>query len=134
MSHVKVEIKTCTGCRYCEVVCSFNKDKLADPSRSRIKVDKTEEQGLEDPIVCRQCEDPDCARVCPTEALIKDANTGVVIFDEELCIKCLACVAACPYDSIWFHEKLDVIIKCDTCLGDPACVKYCPTKTLSLVD
>lgn len=134
MSHIKVDFETCTGCRYCEVICAFNKDAVGDPYRSRIRVDKDEAEGQEVTIVCRQCQKPECVESCPTQALSKDEATGVVLYDRELCIMCLACITACPYDSIWHNERLDTIIKCDTCGGDPACVKYCPTKSLSLVE
>lgn len=38
--------------------------------------------------VCRRCEDPDCARACPTGALrLSDGGFGVELL-EELCIRC----------------------------------------------
>ena len=134
MSFIKVDRHTCTGCRYCEVICSFNKSEVCDPSRGRIKIEKDEIQGTEKPVVCRQCSKPKCVEACPTGALYKDEKTGVVLYINDLCTQCQACVEACPFNAIWFHQSLNIILKCDICGGDPACVKYCPTKTLSLVE
>lgn len=132
MGYVKADASLCVGCRYCELVCVFNKEKTCSTSRTRIVIEKNELEGIDRPNVCRQCEEPMCVAACPTEALYKDEKTGVVVFVEEECIKCQACVAACPFGSIWFNEEIDSILKCDLCGGDPACVKICPTKALSL--
>ncbi|MFZ5943038.1 MAG: 4Fe-4S dicluster domain-containing protein [Bacillota bacterium] len=134
MSYIKVNKHTCTGCRYCEVVCSFNKHKECEPSRSRIKIDKDEIQGTEKPVVCLQCSKPKCVAACIRGALYKDEKTGIILYIDDLCNQCQDCVKACPFKAIWFHENLNSIIKCDTCGGNPACVKYCPTKTLTLAD
>ena len=67
-------------------------------------------------------------------ALIKDEETGLVLYDEEKCASCFMCVMNCPYGTI----KPDTltkskIIKCDFCKDqqyDPSCVKSCPKKAI----
>jgi Fe-S-cluster-containing hydrogenase component 2 len=131
---VKTDISLCSGCRYCEVICAFNRKSICDPSQSRIKIEKIELEGIENPIVCRQCNKPMCVKVCPTQALTKSTETEIVLYNEDKCIRCKTCIKACPFDSIWYHEETNVIIKCDICQeSEPQCVKYCPCIALKLV-
>ena len=53
-------------------------------------------------------------------------------YKEDLYIGCRACVAACPFGAIRYWPEDNKILKCDLCGGDPACVRYCATKILSL--
>jgi len=133
MGFIRANKKTCTGCRYCEAICSFNKEARCNPASSRIVINKDEENGLEKPVVCLQCRNPECVQACVFGALEKDAETGVVHYDLDKCYLCLACVDACRFKAIRLHRENGAIIKCELCAGDPACVKYCPTKSLTLV-
>jgi len=134
MSFVLPNPDTCTGCRLCEVICSFNKSCNCDPFIGRIGVGKYEINSIENPVVCRQCEEPECVQVCPVGALVKDPFTGVVEYDQGKCIKCGLCTKACPWGSIWKNKRDGFILKCDLCGGDPECVKYCPTNSLFLAN
>ncbi len=89
--------------------------------------------GDEGPPVCINCVDPACVTSCPTEALVKNNVTGLVTLDDDACNNCLACIEACKYGSIRLTPD-DVIIKCDTCGGDPECVKICETKAITFAD
>ena len=105
------------------------------------------------PVLCTHCDEPPCARVCPTEATWKRAD-GIVMMDWHRCIGCRYCVAACPYGSRSFNwrdprphlAKADpgfptrtrgVVEKCTFCeerlsRGEPpACVASCPEKALT---
>lgn len=128
--YVKVKKELCTGCRLCELVCIHHKQGFVEPSRSRIQVYKNEFEGIEKPIVCRQCKKPECVAACPTSSLYKDGETGIIRYVEDTCSRYKACVEACPFDSIWYHAEDHIILKCDFCDGDPQCVKYCPTNAL----
>ena len=129
-----VDHQACTGCRLCQVVCSVKKEGVADPGRARIQIIMKEMEGVYLPVVCRQCEDPVCADVCPVEAISIDESTGLVVMDEDLCTGCLECVSACPYGGIFWYEELDKILRCDLCGGDPECVKFCATKAIQWVE
>ena len=48
------------------------------------------------PTQCMHCEDAPCEAVCPTHATYT-TDSGVVLVDEERCIGCKYCMAACPY-------------------------------------
>ena len=49
-----------------------------------------------DPIACTHC--GHCVTHCPTKALhIEDTSSREVLYHEDKCIECLACIRACPY-------------------------------------
>jgi protein NrfC len=86
------------------------------------------------PILCNQCNEPPCVRVCPTVATYKDKTTGIVVMDSKKCIGCKTCMAACPYNARYFNEETRAVDKCNFCLDtrlakgmkDTACVEACP--------
>ena len=126
-----VNSKKCTGCRTCELVCSFVHTDEFSYENSAVRVTKDEEWGTNSLAVCRQCGNPECVRVCPTDALSKNKDTGFVSFDIDQCTYCLLCIEACPYQSIFANE--DRIIICDLCGGDPMCAKYCPAEAIEWI-
>ncbi|MGA2001506.1 MAG: sulfate reduction electron transfer complex DsrMKJOP subunit DsrO [Terriglobales bacterium] len=108
------------------------------------------------PVLCNQCAQPACVRVCPTAATWKRED-GVVMMDQHRCIGCRYCMAACPYGSRSFnwsdprpyiHDlKSDfptrtkgVVEKCNFCeerLAEgraPACVEACREKAIVFGD
>jgi hydrogenase-4 component A len=50
------------------------------------------------PILCRHCEEPSCAAVCPVKAIIH--RDGSILLNESLCIGCKMCAVACPFGVI----------------------------------
>lgn len=88
------------------------------------------------PVLCNQCNEPPCVRVCPTKATYKDPKTGIVMMDYKKCIGCKTCMAACPYNARYYNEELRAIDKCNFCYDtrlskgkkDTACVEACPAK------
>ena len=115
----------CIGCRSCELACSFVHAKsLSEPALPRVRTFSfTEEQHLV--VLCLQCEEAACMTVCPSGALTRNQTTGAVEVNHDKCIHCLACTLAC---------QVDEIVKCDVCKGKPACVLFCPTKTLEYAE
>jgi carbon-monoxide dehydrogenase iron sulfur subunit len=118
---IKLDVTKCSGCRRCEVNCSFFHTGEVGRSRSRIKVVKIESRGIDVPVVCQQCLERYCAR-CP-ESAIAIGERGEIVVSRDRCTACGTCERLCPIGAI---ELLDGIpLVCDLCGGDPSCVREC---------
>jgi aldehyde:ferredoxin oxidoreductase len=125
-----VDPALCTGCRACEMGCSFVHERAYASSLARIRVVKLEERGVDRPIICLRCAKAPCAAACPEEAIVQDPQTRIVSVDEVKCVGCGLCVEACVSGVIQLHPEKAVPLLCDLCGGDPECVKRCPTGAL----
>ena len=120
-----VDPDKCTGCRTCELVCSLKNASVVNPLLSRIRIVADRYEGLRIPMICQQCQDAVCMSVCPTRALSLDEELGIIRRDEEKCINCRMCVAACPFGAMGFNGVEKQVFKCELCDGDPQCVRFC---------
>jgi phenylglyoxylate dehydrogenase beta subunit len=115
----------CDGCGDCMTACAEAKAGSSDHKFSRIRVMPAADGGGVELALCRQCADPVCAMNCPSGALAKNGDTGVIDWDGNKCINCLLCTAGCAYAGIVYEAAIGHVSKCDSCDGDPACVKVC---------
>ncbi len=118
---ISVDISKCSGCRRCEVNCSFFRTGKTGRAFARIKVIKVEEIGVDYPVICQLCKERFCTR-CPQGA-IQIGDMGQIIISPTLCNVCGACERSCPIGAIELHQEIPYV--CDLCGGDPRCVKEC---------
>ena len=126
--------ENCTGCRACELACSFFHESVFSPAKSRIRVVRIDEEGIDVPVGCEHCDSAVCMVVCPTKALSEDTKTGAVVLNSDACIGCKQCLVVCPFGAIHYDEQNKKFFKCDLCSGDPECVKWCETKAITYSD
>ena len=119
----------CTGCCRCESVCSLVKTGAVSVTNARVNVVRYDMEAFFYPVLCLHCETPYCALVCPSGALRKNPDTGIVDLDQEKCVGCKMCLVACPFGAISFVDGK--AIKCDLCGGDPTCAKFCESKVFT---
>jgi len=128
-----IDPEKCTGCLQCELACSYDNEGVFNPSKSRIKVFKFEDEGRFIPYTCTQCDEAWCMRACPVDAISVDA-TGAKVVSDSLCVGCKVCTIACPFGTINYNADTGKVIKCDLCEGDPACATACPTDAITYID
>ncbi len=84
------------------------------------------------PRLCNHCTRPACVQACPTGALFKREEDGLVLRDEDRCEGAQECARACPYKKIYFNQVRKVSQHCIGCFPRleqgvaPACVRQCP--------
>ncbi len=130
MKHIYTHPELCTGCRQCSIACSLKKFGENNPKKAAITVIRDEFRRYEVPLVCLQCDDPLCVKMCPQNAVTK--VEGRVVRDKEKCIGCRFCAIICPYSAITVLGK--ELVQCDLCNGDPTCVKFCATKAIEYLE
>jgi len=123
----------CAGCHTCELMCSFEHKKVFNPRLSAVTVVDFEAARTAVPIMCMQCDEACCLKVCPVNAISRNED-GVVAANPDKCIVCKMCISACPLGCINYSASTGEIIKCDLCDGDPKCVQFCSPGAISYVD
>lgn len=91
-------------------------------------------------VACNHCDSPVCVEVCPTGAMHKSAETGIVSVDAQKCIGCGYCHLSCPYNAPQVDKTKGHSVKCDGCAERvaqgkaPVCVLACPARALGYGD
>ncbi|RME34828.1 MAG: 4Fe-4S dicluster domain-containing protein [Gammaproteobacteria bacterium] len=132
----------CIGCRACEMAC---KDKNGLPAGPRFRRVQYVEGGTFPEVFafkinmsCNHCAEPACLPACPTGAIFKRKDNGVVDIDSTLCIGCRKCEAACPFGAPQFDPEEKVVKKCNMCIDQleagrkPYCVEACMMRVLDI--
>ena len=154
-----IDLSKCDGCGKCTQACS--KMHFVPPDRQWIKVLRMQDAEHTAPYFfpqpCYHCDNPPCTKVCPVDATFKRQD-GIVLIDNERCIGCRFCMAACPYGARSFNwarphdppealaeryspeqgypRRVGTVEKCDFCPDMaaqgllPGCVSGCPMGAL----
>ena len=157
-----VDLGKCRNARKCIEGCE--KHHHLTPDRPFIKVLKMKDNPRSSyywmPKKCFQCDNPPCVKVCPVGATYKRTD-NIVLIDNNRCIGCRFCMAACPYSARVFNwgepqpaegydkpyspetsvpSKVGTVEKCDFCpdvLREnklPPCITSCPNGVLYFGD
>jgi nitrate reductase beta subunit len=83
------------------------------------------------PRICNHCLNPACVGACPSSAIYKRAEDGIVLVNEDKCRAWRMCVSACPYKKVYYNWSTGKSEKCILCfprmeVGEsPACAHSC---------
>ena len=67
------------------------------------------------PRICEHCLNPSCAASCPSGAIYKRSEDGIVLVDQDKCRGWRKCVTGCPYKKIYFNHRTGKAEKCTFC-------------------
>jgi nitrate reductase beta subunit len=67
------------------------------------------------PRICEHCLNPSCAASCPSGAIYKRSEDGIVLVDQDRCRGWRMCVTGCPYKKIYFNHCTGKAEKCTFC-------------------
>ncbi|WP_405493231.1 nitrate reductase subunit beta [Nocardia sp. NBC_00511] len=67
------------------------------------------------PRICEHCLNPACVASCPSGAIYKRAEDGIVLVDQDRCRGWRMCVTGCPYKKIYFNHQTGKAEKCTMC-------------------
>ncbi len=67
------------------------------------------------PRICNHCLNPACVASCPSRALYKRGEDGVVLVDQDVCKGWRFCTSACPYKKVYFNWQSGKAEKCIFC-------------------
>src|SRR5690606_38673186 len=67
------------------------------------------------PRICEHCLNPSCAASCPSGAIYKREEDGIVLVDQDKCRGWRMCVTGCPYKKVYFNHKTGKAEKCTFC-------------------
>ena len=67
------------------------------------------------PRLCEHCLNPACVATCPSGAIYKREEDGIVLIDQDKCRGWRMCITGCPYKKIYFNWKSGKSEKCIFC-------------------
>ncbi|WP_017559055.1 nitrate reductase subunit beta [Nocardiopsis baichengensis] len=67
------------------------------------------------PRICEHCLNPSCVASCPSGAMYKRVEDGIVLVDQDKCRGWRMCVTGCPYKKVYFNHKTGKAEKCTLC-------------------
>jgi Fe-S-cluster-containing dehydrogenase component len=99
-----VDLSKCRNARKCMEACQ--KHHQLKPEQHHLNVLQMQTADHTAPYYmpkhCQHCDNPPCTKVCPVNATFKRKD-GIVLIDNERCIGCRFCIAACPYSARSFN-------------------------------
>lgn len=140
--------ENCVGCSTCQVACKDKNDLAVGQLFRKVhEFSGGDYQEIGKKVVanvyaywlslsCNHCQQPVCVKNCPSGAMQKRPEDGVVFVDQERCLGCKYCMMSCPYGAPQYNEKKGKMGKCDFCRDllaagkEPVCVASCPMRVI----
>ena len=91
------------------------KDPMLKGIEDKVKFEFEETFMFYLPRICEHCLNPSCAASCPSGAIYKRAEDGIVLVDQDQCRGWRMCVTGCPYKKVYFNHKTGKAEKCTFC-------------------
>ncbi len=155
------DLRYCNGCKVCTQACQAAHYLPEETEWIKVYTMTAADGGVYHlPKPCMMCEDPPCQAVCPVGATFR-TDEGIVLINQDVCIGCRTCMAACPYESRYFNtppmpkvphqpfptspewpvpQAVDTVGKCVWCFARvmagmaPACVSACTMGVIYIGD
>ena len=119
----------CIGCYSCMYSCSRVWSGAITPEKAALRVrNYSGVEGAFSIRACYGCDDPDCVKPCPTQAVTHRQGGGVQL-DESKCIHCGKCISACVPKALQWDSEKKHPIPCRHC---GICVVFCPNSVLEM--
>ncbi|MCG2621547.1 nitrate reductase subunit beta [Arthrobacter sp. I2-34] len=90
-------------------------EQVRRESEDRIKFEFEQTFMFYLPRICEHCLNPSCMASCPSGAIYKRTEDGIVLVDQDRCRGWRQCVTGCPYKKIYFNHKTGKAEKCTFC-------------------
>lgn len=99
-----IDLAKCKNAQRCMSACQQAHHLRPEQSHMNVLVMQASEHtpAYYMPKPCQHCDNPPCVSVCPVDATFKRQD-GVVLIDNQRCIGCRFCIAACPYNARMFN-------------------------------
>ena len=88
---------------------------LSPEAREKVKFEFEKTFMFHLPRICEHCLNPACVSACPSGAMYKREEDGIVLVDQDACRGWRMCVTACPYKKVYSNHKTGKAEKCTFC-------------------
>ncbi len=90
-------------------------ERMRDQVGAKVKMEFEQSFMFYLPRICEHCLNPACVASCPSGAMYKREEDGIVLVDQERCRGWRMCVTGCPYKKVYFNHKTGKAEKCTFC-------------------
>jgi nitrate reductase / nitrite oxidoreductase, beta subunit len=91
------------------------RDPMIEKAEEAVKMDFENVFMMYLPRICEHCMNPACVSACPSGAMYKRDEDGIVLVDQDQCRAWRMCVSNCPYKKVFFNWKTNKAEKCTLC-------------------